>query len=79
MEENVVLLTLEKIFRGVFGNDSLIITKETSSKDIDEWNSLNHMILVSEIESAFSVKFKLKELNKMRNIGDMIGIIISKL
>jgi acyl carrier protein len=49
-----------------------------SAKDVEGWNSLNHMILVSEIEKAFSIKFKLKDLNKMHNVGDMIDIIASK-
>jgi acyl carrier protein len=50
-----------------------------SSNDVDGWNSLNHMILVSEVEKAFSIKLKLKDLNKMHNVGDMIDIILSKL
>jgi acyl carrier protein len=37
------------------------------------------MILISEIEDAFLIKFKLKELNKMRNVGDMIEMIQSKI
>jgi acyl carrier protein len=79
MEENLILRKIEKIFYKVLDNESLIITRETSANDIDNWNSLNHMILISEIEDDFSIKFKLKDLNKMRNVGDMIDIINSKL
>jgi acyl carrier protein len=79
MEENGIVIKLEKIFREVFDNESLIISREMSANDLTEWNSLNHMILISEVENVFSIKFKLKELNKMRNVGDMIDIIISKL
>jgi acyl carrier protein len=63
----------------VFNNESLIISRGMSSNDVDGWNSLNHMILVSEVERAFSIKLKLKDLNKMHNVGDMIDIILSKL
>jgi len=79
MEENVITSKLEQIFRNVFGKDSILITRELSANDIPEWNSLNHMILVSEVESAFSIRFKLKDLNLMHNVGDMIDIIKSKL
>jgi len=79
MEENVLISKLETIFRDVFNKESLTITKEMSANDLTEWNSLNHMILVTEVENAFSIKFKLKDLNKMHNIGDMIEIINSKL
>lgn len=79
MEENILTAKLEKIFRNVFNKESLIIKREMSSIDLPEWNSLNHMILVSEVENVFLIKFKLKDLNKMHNIGDMIDIINSKL
>jgi len=79
MEEKVVLEKLEKIFREVFSDDKLVIKREMSANDVEGWNSLNHMILVSEVEKSFSIKFKLKDLNKMHNVGNMIDIIISKL
>ena len=50
-----------------------------TANDIDGWNSLSHMILVTEIEIEFAVKFKLKELNKMRNVGDMIDLLLLKM
>jgi acyl carrier protein len=78
MEQETIKANLEKIFREVFSDESIIITRVMSAKDVEGWNSLNHMILVSEIEKAFSIKFKLKELNKMHNVGDMIEIIASK-
>jgi acyl carrier protein len=79
MEEKTIVSKLEHVFRKVFNNESLNITRAMSSNDVDGWNSLNHMILVSEVEKEFSIKLKLKDLNKMHNVGDMIDIIISKL
>lgn len=79
MEEKVIISNLEKIFREVFSNGSLVISRGMSASDVEGWNSLNHMILVSEIEKAFAIRFKLKDLNKMHNVGDMIDIIVSKL
>jgi len=79
MEENVIIAKLELIFREVFGKETLTINREMSAKDLAEWNSLNHMILISEVETAFLIKFKLKDLNKMHNVGDMIDLIITKL
>jgi acyl carrier protein len=79
MEKNEILKKVETIFRSVFDNNSLVLANETSALDIPEWNSLNHMILISEVECAFSIRFKLRDLNMMRNVGDMIEIIASKL
>ena len=79
MERNEVVNKLTVIFRKVFNSDSLVLTNELTANDVDHWDSLSHMILITEIENSFSIKFKLKELNKMRNVGEMIEIIISKL
>jgi len=79
MDEKSIMPELEQVFRKVFNNESLIISRDMSANDVDGWNSLNHMILVSEVEKAFSIKLKLKDLNKMHNVGDMIDIILSKL
>lgn len=79
MEENLIVPKLELIFRKIFSNETLEISRGLSANDVEAWDSLNHMILISEIEKSFSIKFKLKDLNKMGNVGDMIDIINSKL
>ena len=79
MEKTEVLNKLTSIFRKVFNNEALMLSNELTANDIDQWDSLSHMILITEIESVFSIKLRLKELNKMRNVGDMIEIISSKL
>jgi acyl carrier protein len=79
MEKEAVLTQVTGILRQVFKNPSLVITEKTTAHDVDGWDSLSHMILITDIEKTFVVKFRLKELNKMRNVGDMIDIIISKL
>jgi acyl carrier protein len=79
MKKTEVVAKLTVIFRKIFNNDSLILTNELTANDVDHWDSLSHMLLIAEIENSFSIKFKLKELNKMRNVGEMVEIIISKL
>jgi len=70
---------LTKVFKSVFENDNLVLTDEMTASDVDNWDSLTHMILVSEIEKDFEVKFKLKDLNKMKNVGNLVEVLISKL
>ncbi len=66
------------MFRKVFSDNSLVVTDELSALDVENWDSLSHMLLISEVETEFAIKFKLKDLNKMANVGDMIEIIRSK-
>jgi acyl carrier protein len=78
MERTNITRALSDIFRKVFSDDSLILTEELTANDVDNWDSLSHMILIKEIEDVFNIKFKLKELNKMRNVGEMIDLIMLK-
>ena len=79
MESTEVLDQLTYTFRKVFNDDSLILYDELTANDVAQWDSLTHMILISEIEAVFTIKFRLKDLNKMRNVGDMVNTISSKL
>lgn len=73
-----ILDQVNTIFRRVFENDSLHIQMETSADDVDEWDSLNHTVMIVEVEKHFNIKFKLKEVLSFQNVGDMVNIIHSK-
>ena len=79
MEKLELVEKLTKTFRSTFDDDNLIITDDLTANDVDNWDSLTHMILISEVENEFCIKFKLKDLNKMKNVGALIEIIISKI
>ena len=70
---------LNKVFCKVFKDDTIVISDETAAKDIEKWDSLTHLILISKTESEFGIKFKLKELIAMKNVGDFMRSIESKL
>jgi len=79
MQEREIAEKLEASFRKVFNMNTLEIKREMTANDIDKWDSLTHMLLISEIEDTFEIRFKLKELNRMKNVGDMIDLISEKL
>jgi acyl carrier protein len=69
---------LNGIFRMVFDDDSLVVTRSTTANDIEEWDSLSHLNLVMAVESRFKVKFALGELQGLKNVGDMVSLIDRK-
>ncbi len=79
MDRKEIIEKLTPVFRNILNNQSLLITDELTANDVDSWDSLSHMLLITEIENAFSIKFKLRELNKMKNIGALVEIIQSKI
>ena len=78
MEKNEITDKLTEIFRNIFEDDKIELNESLSAKDVDNWDSLTHMLLISEIESSFSIKFSLKDLNKLDNVGNLIELIILK-
>jgi acyl carrier protein len=79
MEEKEILKQVNDIFSALLRKNDLQLTNETTAADVDGWDSLSHMILMSNIEKQFSIKFKLNEIMKFNNIGDMIICIHKKM
>ncbi len=78
MEKNEILSKLQLIFNNVFKSRSIQIDNLTSAKDVEGWDSFTHLVLIQEVEKDFNFEFKLRELMRMENVGDMIEIIASK-
>ena len=79
MTHKEILEIVQDIFRDVFDDETLIITDSTNSSDIEDWDSLEHIALVVSMEKKFNLKFDLKEVNKLANVGEMVDLIASKL
>ena len=70
---------LTPIFRKIFKDEQLVISDDTTANDVERWDSLSHMTLISAVEDEFKIKFKLKDLVAMKNVGDLFSIIERKL
>lgn len=71
-------LKLQNIIRRVFDDDSLVISRKTCANDVEGWDSLTHVNLIVVIESEFAIKFSLKELAGLNNVGDIADLVDSK-
>lgn len=79
MEDQEILSKITEIFCSVLKKQNVIIEAATTTADIDGWDSLSHMMIIDSIEKRFSVKFKLMEIMKFNNVGDMVVCIKKKL
>ena len=73
-----IINRLNKIFREVFEDSSINVTREMTAADVEKWDSLSHLGMIAEVEKEFGIKFKLKELVSMKNVGDLINNIAAK-
>ncbi|MCR5651560.1 MAG: acyl carrier protein [Lachnospiraceae bacterium] len=70
---------INEIFRDVFDDDTLVITDGTNSEDIEDWDSLEHINLVVAMEKRFNMKFNIKEVGQLKNVGEMADLILSRM
>lgn len=78
MEKKEIMETIQEIFRDVLDNDDIELTDETTSADIDEWDSLSHIQLVVAIEKQFKQKFTAAQIGSWKNVGAMCHDIAEK-
>ena len=72
MNEQQIFDAVQNIFRDNFDDDSLVLTRETTADDIEDWDSLEQI----NLEKQFGVKFKLDDVRGLANVGDMVDLII---
>ncbi len=81
MSDADILAMIERltpVFRDVFDDDAVVITPATSADDIQGWDSLAHIRLVTSIERVLDVRFTAAEVAALENVGDLITLIFRK-
>ena len=77
MTRQAIYERLNKVFQDVFDDDSITVGDATTSADIEDWDSLEHINLVSAVEQEFGIKFTMGQVVTMKNVGEMVDIILS--
>lgn len=75
VQRQKILDRLNDVFRDVFEDETIHVTEMTTAAEIDGWDSLMHITLISAVEDAFDIKFKMKDIVGMKNVGDMVSIL----
>lgn len=73
-----ILRKIQPIFRKVFGNKKLILSEKLNASKVKNWNSLNHITLIVELEAFCKLSFTTEELVKLNNVGDFVNLLIKK-
>ncbi len=79
MEREAIFDRLNKVFRTIFDDENITVNEETTSDDIEDWDSLEHINLIVAIDQEFGIKFSMGEVTNMKNVGDMVNIIMERL
>lgn len=79
MSSEEILLNLAEIFQDFFDKEELVITESTSPNDLNEWDSLMHIKLISAIENEFEIKFEMDDIFQMKSVGDFMSRVAALL
>lgn len=70
---------LQEIFRSVFDDETIVITEGMTAEDIEDWDSLAQINLIMEAEKRFKIKFNSADVMQLKNVGEFIELIQSKI
>lgn len=73
-------ITLEK-FNEIFSKAfecEIYLTVKTKKEDLDQWDSMNHLFLITELSDTLDVSFTHDEIEKIRSVETLIEILNNK-
>ncbi len=79
MTREEIFENLNEVFRDVFDDEEIVVNDATTSNDIEDWDSLEHINLIVAVEKKFGMKFSMGEVTTMKNVGEMADIISSRI
>jgi acyl carrier protein len=78
MEKNEIVSRLTPIFRDIFNDDALVVTEGMTAADVPTWDSLSNINMIIAVERSFGVKFSIKDVRSLKNVGELLELIKRK-
>ena len=60
----------------MFDDETIKVNDSTTSEDIDDWDSFEHINLIVAVEEEFAIKIPMGKVVTMKNVGEMADIIL---
>ena len=79
MRKKEIIKSVQDVFIDVLEDDDIVLNYNTVADDVKDWDSLNNILLIVEIEKKFKLKFKLEEIHSFKNVGEMCDYIFNKM
>jgi acyl carrier protein len=78
IERDTVVRRLTTVFQQTFDDPSLELHDAMTAADVDDWDSLQHIVLVLAVEREFRIRLNPAEVGKLENVGRMIELLQAK-
>ena len=71
--------SLTGIFRELFSESDVVLSSQTTAKDVPGWDSINHINLILAVEQRFDIRMSTQDIDELKNVGDLLRVIKNKL
>lgn len=79
MERDEILKKINEILKSVLDDNNINITYDTKACDVNGWDSLSHISIISSIEDEFKITFSASQVMNFKNVGDIVDVIINRI
>jgi acyl carrier protein len=69
--------TLSRVFEQVLGR-SVQLYKEMTADDVEEWDSITHLLLILASDKEFGIRFESSEIANAANVGEFVELVAAK-
>ena len=76
--ESEVYAGLTDVFHEVFGDDTIKLTPTTSAEQVAGWDSIKMVTIIISVEQQFDIKLRSREVDQLKNVGDLATLIQAK-
>lgn len=74
-----ILAELQTVISDILDIPGLKLTSDTTAMDVEGWDSLSHINIISAVEERYGIRFALGELQDLKDVGDMADLVQKKL
>ena len=78
IDQDAIYVELKPIFSDVFERDNIVLRPDLNAHDVEGWDSMKQIELLLALEQRFAMKFTSKEVDLMRNLGDISTIVAAR-
>ena len=75
MDQESIWQNVTRVFRETLEDDTIVLTEETTAKDIEDWDSVTHIQLMVAIEKEFDIRISTGEVASLANVGELVRMV----
>lgn len=79
MDRSDILNQIQSIVQKETQNESVQLTEDMTSKDVEGWDSMADVAITESIKKHFAIRVSLREMVLWDSVGDIIDCIEQKL